>query len=596
MPMIDALPEAANTWTELWLAQCERDPGAPALHSSVPGQMGLWSRRELEQRISAWAGRLRQLGIGAGDSVAVLLPRGPALVSAWLSLQRLGAAFVPLDPAYPVARQQLILDDADVVALLSDAEPIGLLPPGVACIDVSRWGDGPAASDSLVPALTHPDQLAYRLYTSGSTGRPKGVLLGQRGLATLVRAQAEAFDLGPGDRVLQFASPGFDAAVAETLVSLGAGATLVLAPQAELMPGEALARTVQHESITAMTLPPSALAVMPADSLATVRSLIVAGEACPAQLVARWSTGRRMVNAYGPTETTVCASISAALSGALPPAIGYLLPGFESLLLDEQGQVLPDGESGELCLGGPALAWGYAGLPALTAERFIPHPRGRHGERLYRTGDRVRRRPDGQFEFLGRVDVQIKLRGFRIEPGEIEALLGREPGVAAVKVCLRQLNESQQALVAYVHPLAAQRPERQALRLALQAKLPAHMVPSHLVLLDQWPGNSHGKVDTQALPLPRAADSWAAQDAADDSLPRDERETALAAVFAEVLGLAEVPCNASFFDLGGHSLSATRLLSRLRTRWPSSADLDLEQLFDAPSVRELALLLAGASR
>ena len=261
MPMTDALPETANTWTELWLAQCERDPAAPALLSAVPGQMGLWSRRELEQRIEAWARRLRECGIGAGDSVAVLLPRGPALVSAWLSLQRLGAAFVPLDPAYPAARQQLILNDAAVVALLSDAEQAELLPPGVACIDVSAWGEGLPAGESAAAVLTHPEQLAYRLYTSGSTGRPKGVLVGQRGLATLVRAQAEAFDLGPGDRVLQFASPGFDAAVAETLVSLGAGATLVLAPQAELMPGEALARTAQHLAITAMTLPPSALAV-----------------------------------------------------------------------------------------------------------------------------------------------------------------------------------------------------------------------------------------------------------------------------------------------------------------------------------------------
>ncbi|WP_271007210.1 non-ribosomal peptide synthetase [Paucibacter sp. B51] len=602
MPMTDALPETANTWTELWLAQCERDPAAPALLSAVPGQMGLWSRRELEQRIEAWARRLRECGIGAGDSVAVLLPRGPALVSAWLSLQRLGAAFVPLDPAYPAARQQLILNDAAVVALLSDAEQAELLPPGVACIDVSAWGEGLPAGESAAAVLTHPEQLAYRLYTSGSTGRPKGVLVGQRGLATLVRAQAEAFDLGPGDRVLQFASPGFDAAVAETLVSLGAGATLVLAPQAELMPGEALARTAQHLAITAMTLPPSALAVMPADSLATVRSLVLAGEACPAQLVARWSIGRRMVNAYGPTEATVCASVSAPLSGALTPPIGYLLPGFEALLLDAEGQVLPgaesgvSGASGELCLGGPALAWGYAGLPGLTAERFVPHPSGRGGERLYRTGDRVRRRDDGQFEFLGRVDEQIKLRGFRIEPGEIEALLGAEAGVAAVKVCLRQLNETQQALVAYVHAHDGASLDRQALRRALQARLPAHMVPSHLVLLDPWPANSHGKLDTQALPLPCAADSWAGQEAADDSLPRDERENALAAVFAEVLGLAEVPCNASFFDLGGHSLSATRLLSRLRARWPSSADLDLEQLFDAPSVRELALLLAGASR
>ncbi|HET6762666.1 MAG TPA: amino acid adenylation domain-containing protein, partial [Longimicrobiaceae bacterium] len=437
-------------------------------------------------------------------------------------------------------------------------------------------------------SVVTPNNLAYVIYTSGSTGRPKGVMVPHRGVLNLVQAQNEAFRIGPGSRVLQFASFSFDAAVSEVLTALLAGARLHLAPQAALMPGDPLLGTLRDEAISVVTLPPSALAVLPDAELPALRTLVSAGEACPAEVPRRWAPGRHFVNAYGPTETTVCASLSPE-DGTRPPRIGGPIDNARIYVLDAGLHLAPVGVPGEVCVAGAGLARGYRGKAALTASSFVPDPFSEvPGGRLYRTGDRARWHDDGTLEYLGRLDDQVKIRGFRIEPGEIEAALRAHPAVADAAVVARPAPDGDRRLAAYV-VLRGDAPAGSAeLRAHLKGGLPEHMVPAHVMVMDAFPLTPNGKVDRAALPAPDANEAERAPYAP----PRTPAELAMAEIWAEVLGVHPVGIHDDFFALGGHSLLATRVVSRARRSL--GVDLALRHLFEAPTIAGLCHQLQAA--
>jgi nonribosomal peptide synthetase DhbF len=361
-----------------------------------------------------------------------------------------------------------------------------------------------------------------------------------------------------------------------------AGAALVV-PPAGLIAGEILADTLTRHAVSHALIPPAVLAGLPAGRLEQFRTLIVGGDACPPDLVARWSDGRRMVNAYGPTETTICATMSMPLSGAADPPIGRPIWNTRVYVLDDGLQPVPVGIAGELYIAGSGLARGYLNRPGLTAERFVADPFGPPGSRMYRTGDRARWRADGALQYLGRADQQVKIRGYRVEPGEIEAALGQHDAVAQTAVIAREDRPGDKRLVAYVVPAHGEAPDATTLRQHLARSLPDYMVPAAIVMLDALPLTASGKLDRKALPAPGQ------QPAADYTPPRTAQEDKLCTLFAATLGLARVGPHDNFFDLGGHSLLAIRLGRRIRDEIRS--DFPITAVYTTPVIRDLAALL-----
>ncbi|UYB44836.1 amino acid adenylation domain-containing protein [Streptomyces sp. Je 1-4] len=572
------MPELFETWVA-------NDPQAPA----VVFEDLVLSYAEVAERANRLARLLVQQGVGPERVVALAVPRSPEMVVAALAVHKAGGAYLPVDPEYPAERIAYMLDDARPTCLLTLT---GVALPETGCprllLDdpavVAALNEQPATPLAPRAGLQHP---AYVIYTSGSTGRPKGVEVTHAGVASLAATHAEAFAVGPRSRVLQFASLSFDAAAWELIMALTTGAALVVAPAPRLAPGEPLARLLAEQRVTHATLPPAALGVMAPDSLPAGMTLVVAGEACAPELVGRWSAGRRMVNAYGPTEATVCATMSEPLSGAQVPPIGGPILNARVYVLDASLRPVPAGVAGELYVTGPGLARGYLGRPGLTSERFVADPYGAPGSRMYRTGDLARWRPDGQLEFLGRTDHQVKIRGFRIELGEIEAAIGATGLVAEALVTVHDAAATGRRLVAYVTGVGdAETPDPAALRELLGASLPDYMVPSAVVVLEQWPLTPNGKVDRDRLPAPDYASE------SEGRAPRNATEETLTALFADVLGLPAVTIDDSFFHLGGHSLLATRLISRIRTTL--HAEIPLRALFEHPTVAELAPRLTTA--
>ncbi|MFE4399204.1 amino acid adenylation domain-containing protein, partial [Kitasatospora sp. NPDC056808] len=518
---------------------------------------------------------LRRRGAGPERTVALVLPRSMELVAAELAVVRAGAAFLPVDPGYPAERRALMLADAAPALVLDDPAAVR------AALETERPED---RDHTDLPAADGTDHPAYVIYTSGSTGTPKGVVVTHRGIAGFTAAAVENYAVGPGDRVLQFSSPSFDASVLELFVSVLTGATLVIPPDGPWL-GEELAAVLDGQRITHTLIPPAALATVPAGAGRHLRTLIVGAEACSAELVDRWAPGRRMVNSYGPTEATIVATWTGPLTaGTGAPTIGGALPHARVYVLDEAMRPQPTGTDGELYLGGEGVARGYLGRPGLTAARFVADPFGPPGARLYRTGDRARFTADGELEFLGRLDRQVKVRGFRIEPGEIEAALRAHPAVDQAVVVVREDEPGRTRLVGYATPADPELPpDPAALRTALAAALPAHLVPAAVVVLPAFPLTPQLKIDQRALPAP------ARQGAAGGLAPRTERERALAAVWAEVLGLDAVGAEDDFFDLGGDSVLAARTLARITERL--GVRLTLRDVFTARTVAALAPLL-----
>ena len=549
---------------ELFERQAERAPHAAAV---VFGDER-WSYAELNARANRLAQHLRALGVGPDARVAICVERGPEMVAAVLAVLKAGGAYVPLDPAYPVDRLRYMLADSGPAVVLTQravAETLADVFAGLgAGVPVLRMDASPQpwaseAETDLARDGLSPEHPAYVIYTSGSTGRPKGVLVPHRGLCNVAAAQQRAFGVGPGDRVLQFASLSFDAAAFELVMALASGAALCVASRDELLPGPGLLNVLRRHAVTTVTLPPSALAALPVEELPALRTITTAGEALPAELVERWGARHRLWNLYGPTEATIWSTFSECADPARTPDIGHPIANTRAYVLDAGLEPQPVGVAGELYVGGAGVARGYLGRPGLTAERFVPDPFGREpGARLYRTGDRVRRLADGRLDFIGRVDHQVKVRGFRIEPGEIEARLREHPAVREAVVVVREDAPGDARLVAYV--VGGEWAGADVLRAHLGQALPAYMVPAAFVRLETLPLTPNGKIDRKALPAPEGA-AFAARAY---EAPVGEIEEALAEIWAELLGVERVGRHDDFFALGGHSLLAVQVVSRVR--------------------------------
>jgi amino acid adenylation domain-containing protein len=422
---------------------------------------------QLNQRANQLAYYLKKLGVGPEVLVGIYIERSLEMIIGLLGILKAGGAYVPLDPSYPSERLAFMLQDTQLPVILTLAKLAGRLnnittlaqpfsatsKPAIVCLD-SEWEIVARESEENPVTEMTAVNLAYVIYTSGSTGKPKGVLLEHRGLCNLAIAQIQTFNIQSTDRILQFASLNFDASIWEIVMALIAGATLCLATQDQLSPPTPLLQLLREQAITTVTLPPVVLANLSAveEPLPALQTIIVAGENCSANLVARWSPGRRFFNAYGPTETTVCATIAECTDGNQPPPIGRPIANTQVYILDDQLQPVPVGVEGELYIGGVGLARGYLNRPELTAEKFIPNPFSDDpNARLYRSGDLVRYRTDGNLEFLGRIDQQVKIRGFRIELGEIEAVLRQDSTVRdAVVIAYEDKSGGDKRLIAYI--------------------------------------------------------------------------------------------------------------------------------------------------
>lgn len=571
---------------ELFSAQARRTPRAIAL---ACGRRQL-TYAELDERSSRLSDRLGELGVGPEKLAAVFLRRSPDMVVAQLAAMKAGAAYVPLDPGYPAQRLELMLEDCQAPVLLTEPDLAGTLPGYRG--QVITVAGGEAATGRQAPGsprvMRYPGNLAYVIFTSGSTGRPKGVMVEHRNLVNLVAWHRQAYQPGPGDRMAQLAGLSFDASVWETWPALLSGAALHLAPEDVRSDPDGLLAWLKTEAITAAFVPTPMWELMATLSWGPgprPRLILTGGdrlhEAPPPGLPA-------LVNHYGPTEGTVVATsaeITPAQAG--PPPIGGPIGNTSSYVLGRDGEQLPVGSAGELYIGGAGLARGYWRRPGLTAERFVPSPFG-PGERLYRTGDLVRWRPDGHLEFIGRLDDQLKIRGQRVEPGEIEAVLAQHPAVTQAAVVARANPSGDLSLVAHLAAGDAQ-PSAEDLRRFARERLPRHMVPSGFAVLDALPYTPAGKVDRSVLarmPVPAVA-------SAPLEPPRTDTEATLARLWSEILGLGQVGIHQSFFDLGGHSLLATQTLSRINETFRT--DLPLRVIFDSPTIAGLAPAVESAA-
>ena len=540
------------TLPELFSAQVARSPEAVAV---VFGEQRL-SYAALDARANQLAHHLRNLGVGPEVVVGQCVGRSLEMLVGFLGILKAGGVYLPLDPSYPPDRLAFMLEDARAPVLLTQAALLDQLPAyGVRIVELDADWPAIARQPATAPSNTlHPHNTAYVIYTSGSTGTPKGVAVSHGGIPNLAAVEIERFTITAEARVLQFASPSFDAAIWEISACLVAGASLILMA-ADDRGGEALGNLIRGQGVTHATLPPVVLGDLAADL--PLQTLVVAGEACSPELVERWSVGRRMINAYGPTETTVCATMSEPLSGRSLAPIGRPIANTQVYVLDGGLEPVPIGVVGELYVAGAGLGRGYVGRCGLTAERFVANPFGLAGSRMYRTGDLARWRHDGVLEFVGRADHQVKLRGFRIEPGEIEAVLLRHPAVAQAVVLAREDGPGQKRLVAYVVAGADRAIDVAALRGQLGASLPDYMVPSGFVVLGSLPLTANGKLDRAALPAPDFTPQVV-------RLPRSPQEEVLCALYAEVLGVGRVGIDDSFFALGGDSIMSIQLVSRAR--------------------------------
>ena len=572
---------------QLFGAQARRAPGAVAV-ACGDARLGYGA---LEAAANRLAHELRQRGIARGSLVGICLERSPDLVVALLAVLKAGAAYVPLDPGYPPARLAQIVGDARPAAVLTSRAVEGCLPDGAATLilldaEAERIARHPDTPPGPAPA---PDDLAYVIYTSGSTGRPKGVQVRHRGLTNLLWAMRSAPGLAADDSLLAVTTVSFDIAALELFLPLVVGARVVLAREAEAGDGAALWRLLRRHGVTVLQATPVTWQILLAAGWTgdPPLKMLCGGEALARALADRLlATGGELWNLYGPTETTIWSSAQRVEPGAGAVPIGPPVANTQFYVVDANGGLAPPGAPGELCIGGDGVAAGYLNLPEMTRERFVPDRfRARAGAKLYRTGDRVRRRAQGGFEFLGRGDRQIKLRGFRIELGEVEAALRAHPQVTDAVAIVGPDASGEDALRACVAAPGAPATLGAELRGRLRQVLPGYMCPATVVVLADLPRTPNGKVDRKALPPPAPV----APSPGGLHRPVSDLEQRLARLWSEVLGVSGVDVDANFFEIGGHSLLAVRLLVRIEAAF--GCTLSLAALFRHPTVAGQARLL-----
>jgi amino acid adenylation domain-containing protein len=580
-----------------FVRQARASPGAPAL---VCGEASL-TYAELHRASDALAGRLLSSGVARGDLVGACLARGPGIVVALIATWKAGAVYVPLSHEWPAQRLARLAAAAPLARILTDADSRAGVEAADETLAARTIAIEGAAGDAAPEAgvAVAPDDAAYVIYTSGSTGEPKGVVVSRGAISRHARVMRERYGLGADDRVLQLAPATVDTSLEQVLPALLAGAAVAMRPEETWSPA-ALRERIASLALTVIDVPPAYLHELIADTdardawaaLASLRLAIVGGEALDARTAALWHASplrtRRLVNAYGPTEATITCTafeVSGAMhaEGAVP--IGRPLPGVTAHVIDARGAPVPAGVAGELHIGGDRLALGYLGDRALTAEWFRAHDFA-HGAVLYRTGDRVRWREDGELVFLGRMDEQVKVRGFRVECGEVEAALRTIGGVRDAAVVLREHGEAR-VLAAYVVLDAPAADAAASLRAALARTLPVPMVPSSILVLPSLPRTAAGKIDRQALRT-RAIE---ARTPMASTVPRTPDEARVAEAWREVLGLDAVGVDDDFFAAGGDSLAAIRLAARLARAF--GQDLSVAAIVDNPDIARQARLLAS---
>ncbi|MCE0537829.1 amino acid adenylation domain-containing protein [Kineosporia rhizophila] len=544
---------------------------------------------DLEEQATRRARHLRSLGVGPESLVGLCLPRSAQMVVSMVAVWKAGGAYVPLDPNYPSDRLAFMLEDSRAEVLLATTEGLSrlsaeLIPPGC---QIVLLDDEPRSSDEgELPGCVSGDQAAYVIYTSGSTGRPKGVQIAHGAVVNMALALRDVLGAGEGVTALQFASFSFDAAVLDVAVVLTAGGTLAIATDPERGEPEALAALIERHQVDVASVVPSLLAVLDQPAVSRVRNWVVGAERLTADRARPWTNGSQLWNTYGPTETTVIATaglLPPTQAGAAHPPIGSPIGNIQVRLLDRALQPVPVGVEGEVYIGGAGVARGYIGRSALTSEKFIADPVAGDGSRLYRSGDTARWRPDGLLEFVGRIDHQVKVRGFRIEPGEIEKVLATHPAVATA-VVIADGQEEDRRLVAYAVPASEDAlPPVEELRQHIRQQLPEYMVPAVFVPIPELPLGPNGKLDRAALPAP---DSARLAPVTVYQAPRDGTEELLASIWAGLLNVERVGVADNFFDLGGHSLLATQVMSRVRSTF--DIEIPLAALFDRPTVAGLA--------
>lgn len=572
-----------RTVIDLFTAQAAATGEAPA------ARMGetVWTYDRLAAEASRIARLLRARGVGPGVLVGVCLERSLEMLASVLGILQAGGAYVPLDPAFPAERLAFMLDDAEAPVVVTQQSLRSLVErPGIELVEIDR----PESFDAVdaggdVTPQAQPDDLAYVLYTSGSTGKPKGVEIPHRALTNFLWAMRTEPGCAPGDTVLAITTLSFDIAGLELFLPLVTGSQVEIAPRAMAVDGRALRDRLDRGGITILQATPASWRMLLEAGWQGSPGLkaLIGGEPLPADLLQPLlERTASLWNMYGPTETTIWSSVRRMTPADVEITVGRPIANTTFYILDDRRQPVPVGVAGELYIGGDSVARGYRGRPELTAERFLPDP-FRPGQRIYRTGDLAKYRADGEVIHLGRLDHQVKIRGFRIELGEIEAALGQHPAVREAAVVVRQDRPGQERLVAYLVPRDTA-PSPAELRQHLQQTLPDYMVPSRFVTLEALPLTPNGKIDRKRLPAPA--------EVAEPKVivaPRTPAEEQVAAVFREVLELPEVSVDADFFELGGQSLLAIRLVSRLEARLQTHVPLSL--LFEVPTIAGLAARL-----
>ncbi|WP_067460931.1 non-ribosomal peptide synthetase [Actinomadura macra] len=578
---------------ELVEDQADRTPAGVAVLSDGEAVTYL----DLDERANRLAHYLRDLGAGPESLVGICVERGAEMAVAVLAVLKAGAAYLPLDPEYPADRLALMLNDTDTVLVLTQVPLVEKLRGHrgrKVCLD------GPADAERIARCAPErprragtPENLSYVIYTSGSTGSPKGTLIRHRGIVNYIWWMAVDFPLTPGDRVLQLAALSFDISVYEMFWPWSRGATVVLARPDGYRDPQYIVDTMVREKITAAHLVPSMLrAMLPlvADGSLPLRWLFASAEALTLDVLQEWERRNprtELLNLYGATEVSVDSTVWHCDASAGAVSVGGPIANTRVYVLDEWGRPVPIGVAGEAYLAGDSVGRGYHERPGLTARRFVPDPFGTPGRRMYRTGDLVRWSPDGLLEFLGRLDHQVKLRGFRVEPGEIEAALTAHPGLAHAVVVPREEPRGRKLLVAYIVPTTSA-PTTSDLRAHLQSRLPDYMIPAAFVVLESLPLNPNGKVDRAALPAPEGS----RPDLETDFVaPRTPLEKTLADVWSAVLRLENVGVHDNFFALGGDSILSIQVMVTARR---AGLALTPRQMFDDPTIADLAAVLERA--